>query len=537
MVITHCSVPTVVRKTLSQYALLSRVDREPMCPDGGRSKHGDSPSEERTFMRLKIIAGNLVAVLLLGLISFFVVRSQLTSGLEARVDTTIANDAEVIERSWRLSGIEFTSLVSDRAATREARDVFAALDEDQRRTRGYEAAERLGAWFGDQSRRGVVPDIILFTDETGKVLARNADRNRMYGAILTTQIPALRAVLEHGTELTDVWRKDDEGKVMQVAAAPIRSEAGSVIGTLVVGYDVSNGYATGEARLLSRDVAFVSDQRVYSSSLPTDRAEALKAFLFSEAQRGATVQALGGGADPQPFRTTLGGDEYIGALGRLANTTSAPLAFVVLGNRTTASALASSTNIVLILTVLFALVVLGYGFAIGTQLLRPIEQIEEGLLAVVNGRTDLRLDVQSAELGGLAYRINQLLNVFTGVQETTEDDAGRVSSPPDQAAWKDQAFSEGAAAGGGGAAEPIDDPELGARLEAEPEDAYLARVFQEYVSAKQAAGENLAIPQDKFAQRMKGQAEALAKKHACRMVRFQVQARGAEVVLRPVLIR
>jgi len=93
-----------------------------------------------------------------------------------------------------------------------------------------------------------VPDVVLFTDETGKVLARNADRNRMYGAILTTQLPALRAVLERGTELTDVWRKDDESKVMQVAAAPIRSESGSVIGALVVAYDVSNGYAAGEAR-------------------------------------------------------------------------------------------------------------------------------------------------------------------------------------------------------------------------------------------------------------------------------------------------
>lgn len=488
-------------------------------------------------MRLKIIAGNLVAVLLLGLISFFVVRSQLTSSLEARVDATIANDAQVIERSWRLSGIEFTSLVSDRAATREARDVFAALDEDQRRTRGYEAAERLGAWFGDPSRRGVVPDVVLFTDETGKVLARNADRNRMYGAILTTQLPALRAVLERGTELTDVWRKDDESKVMQVAAAPIRSESGFVIGALVVAYDVSNGYAAGEARLLSRDVAFVSDQRVYSSSLATERADALKTFLFADAQRGATTQALGGGASPPPFRTTLGGDDYIGALGRLSNTDSAPVAFVVLGNRSTASSLASSTNIVLILTVLFAIIVLVYGFAIGTTLLRPIEQIEEGLLAVVNGRTDLRLDVQSAELGGLAYRINQLLNVFTGVQETTEDDAGRVSSPPDQAAWKDQAFSEAGAGGGGGAAEPIDDAELGARLEAEPEDAYLARVYREYVAAKQAAGENLSIPQDKFGQRLKGNGEAVAKKHGCRMVRFQVQTRGTEVVLRPVLIR
>jgi len=492
-------------------------------------------------MRLKIIAGNLVAVLLLGLISFFVVRSQLTSGLEAEVDSTIANDAQVIERSWRLSGIEFTSLVSDRAATREARDVFAALNEDQRRTRGYEAAERLGTWFADPSRRGAIPDLVLFTDETGKILARNADRNGMYNVILTTQLPALRAVLERGTELTDVWRKNDENKVMQVAAAPIRSEAGSVIGALVVAYDVSNGYASSESRLIDREVAFVSDQRVYSSSLSTERAEALKTFLFSDAQRGATTQALGGGANPAPFRTTLGGDDYIGALGRLPNTESAAVAFVVLGNRTEASAAASSTNIVLILTVLFALIVIGYGFAIGTQLLRPIEQIEEGLLAVVNGRTDLRLDVQSTELGGLAYRINQLLNVFTGVQEASEDEAGRVSSPPDQAAWKDQAFAEGAAAGGGGggggAAEPIDDPEIAARLEAEPEDAYLARVYREYVAAKQAAGENIAIPQDKFGQRLKGNADAVSKKHGCRMVRFQVQARGTEVILRPVLIK
>ncbi len=494
-------------------------------------------------MRLKIIAGNLVAVLLLGLISFFVVRSQITTGLESQVDSTISNDAQALVRAWRLSGIEFTSLVAERAATREARDVFGALDEDQRRTRGYEAAERLGAWFGDPSRRGVSPDIVLFTDETGKVLARNADRNRMYGMSLPTQVPALRAVLERGTTLNDVWRKDDEGKLMQVAAAAIRSDAGGVIGALVVAYDVSNGFAAGEAQLLGRDVAFVSDQRVYSSSLPTERAEALKAFLFSDVQRGATTQALGGGADPNPFRTALAGDDYIGSLGRLPHTDSAPIAFVVLGNRTSASALASSTNIILILMVVCVLIVLGYGAAIGTLFLRPIEQIEEGLLAIVNGRTDLRLDVQSAELGGLAYRINQILNVFTGVQETSEDESGRVSSVPEQGDWKDQAFAEGATGGGGaagggsGAADPVDDPAIAARLAAEPEDAYFARVFAEYSAAKQAAGESFAIPQDKFSQRLKGNGEALAKKHACRTVRFDVQTRGSEVILRPVLIR
>jgi hypothetical protein len=116
-----------------------------------------------------------------------------------------------------------------------------------------------------------------------------------------------------------------------------------------------------------------------------------------------------------------------------------------------------------------------------------------------------------------------------------------VSSVPDQGAWKDQAFAEGAApsggGGGAGASEPIDDPALAARLAAEPDDAYFARVYREYSAAKQAAGEAFAIPADKFAARIKGQADALATKHGCRAVRFEVQARGNEIALRPVLIR
>src|SRR6185295_6106518 len=98
------------------------------------------------------------------------------------------------------------------------------------------------------------------------------------------------------------------------------------------------------------------------------------------------------------------------------------------------------------------------------------------------------LDVQSAEFGGLAYRINQLLNVFTGVQETAEDESGRVSSPPNQAAWQDQAFADQPSGGGasaasaaGGANDPIDDPAVAGPLAAEAEADYYARIYKEYV--------------------------------------------------------
>ncbi len=121
------------------------------------------------------------------------------------------------------------------------------------------------------------------------------------------------------------------------------------------------------------------------------------------------------------------------------------------------------------------------------------------------------------------------------------------SRPPPAAnpAWQGSAFdtnasqsSGGGGGGGGGTGDVIDDPNLAASLEAEPEDAYLARVYDEYVQAKTAAGEDVAnIRQEVFTKRLKGQAGALAKKHGVRMVRFKVEVAGTQVSLKPVLIR
>ena len=86
--------------------------------------------------------------------------------------------------------------------------------------------------------------------------------------------------------------------------------------------------------------------------------------------------------------------------------------------------------------------------------------------------------------------------------------------------------------------DPIDDAAIAARLAAEPENAYHARVYQEYVAAKRSAGEDVSnIPQDRFLQRIQGNAKNLAQRHGVAQVRFQVQADGGQVILRPVLIR
>lgn len=495
-------------------------------------------------MRLKIIAGNLVAVLLLGLVSYFVVGSDLEQQLENRVRTQIVNDQALLDRSLRLLALEFVSQVKQRATDPDVALVFTALDDEGRRTRAFEAAERSSAWLGDPARgtRGR-PDIVVVTDDAGKVVARNADRNRMNGMQLDTAIPALRATIRDGEARHGIWKKADEGKLLEVAAAAIRNEQGTITGALVVGYDLSNGLAQSEGKTLGgRDVAFIVDDKVYSSSFTETVAKQLRAHLFGPA-KPVTDAAIGGSVS-NPWTAALDGSQYVGVIAPLPSAAGSKVAYAVLANRTQAVQMVTdSTQTLILLTVVFAIVVLGYGFMVGNSIVKPIEEIEEGVLAVINGNTDLRLETSNPDYGGLAYRINQLLNVFTGVSEgEAEDEQGRVSTVR-QDAWKDSAFSDGAAGGGqaaaggggGGASDVIDDPAVAARLSAEPEEAYYKRVFAEYVAAKKAAGESVAnIPEDRFTQRLKGNEQALVKKHGCKAVRFQVQKNGT---LQPVLIR
>src|ERR1700712_1457456 len=246
-------------------------------------------------MRLKIIAGNLVAVLLLGLVSYSVVGSDLRHDVMGKLLAQIGNDQVLLDRSLRLPALEFVDDVKTRASDSDVRAVFTALDEDGRRTRAYEAAERSAGWFGDPARgpRGR-PLIVAITDDTGKVLARDADRNRMYGSKLDSSLPAVCSTLRDGESRHDVWKKDDEGKLLEFAVSPIRDDSSQVVGTLIVGYDISNGLAQSEGkRLGGRDVAFLVDGKVYSSSLSESLAKKLASYWFGEA-KDVTASAMAG---------------------------------------------------------------------------------------------------------------------------------------------------------------------------------------------------------------------------------------------------
>jgi methyl-accepting chemotaxis protein len=170
------------------------------------------------------------------------------------------------------------------------------------------------------------------------------------------------------------------------------------------------------------------------------------------------------------------------------------------------------------------------GWLLGNYITRPINTLEEGLLAILNGQTDKRFELDHAELGGLGFRIDQLLNQLMGVEEDTTDAEGRVSKAPNAANFTDaldvddkrmtQQASEGTM-----------DPESIRRLASESPAQYYSRIYREYIAAKRAIGEATDhIAEAAFAARIQAMEQEAAQKYG-RPVRYQVQARSKEVVL------
>jgi hypothetical protein len=62
------------------------------------------------------------------------------------------------------------------------------------------------------------------------------------------------------------------------------------------------------------------------------------------------------------------------------------------------------------------------GFLLGNYISQPVAELEDGLLAVINGNQELRFELEHAELGGLVFRINSLLNALMGVPEDGDED-------------------------------------------------------------------------------------------------------------------
>ncbi|MGH7435279.1 MAG: MXAN_5187 C-terminal domain-containing protein, partial [Polyangiaceae bacterium] len=276
-----------------------------------------------------------------------------------------------------------------------------------------------------------VPTLVALVDPSGKVVGRN-NSNLGRGDDLASQYPGLKAALASGQSGSDVWYEHDRYLASYVA---VHDEQGKNMGELVIGRPLNDTLSRVSEATTGRALIVVVPK---GDSFEVVAHSAMTAPTLDDAVGKAALEVLKNSLSHQ--QTDVAADANI-------LVAASPLPALADGKRgllvaaAPASLIQDPTGIALPPIMgslaLGILLVVVAGWLLGNYITQPVNMLEEGLLAILNGQTDKRFELDHAELGGLAFRIDQLLNQLMGVEEDTTDAEGRVSMAPNAANFSD----------------------------------------------------------------------------------------------------
>jgi hypothetical protein len=311
-------------------------------------------------MRWKLLAGNVVAIIVVGLLGWFFVEGRARAALSRDVEPSVQRAQALLEAVRAQDGDLLPSAAQEAGSASATETVFAADNESAARESAYRAAETLGRQFVSLPRRGRPPELLAFLNEEGRVLARNADRNLDVGRNLRQEFPAVARALG-GFPVRDYIRYGEQGW-LEVAVVPVRRE-GRVRGALVVGFTIADSAARSDAERIGVDVG----------------------YLFRE-----------GNPMPGAFTQSAGA--------------------VVLRSLTAAREPAGDLALPVLLAMALGLVIaVGVNLALTAMQQKKIEEIEGTLLQMIQGNDQVRVEVKDEELGGIVTNINTLVDRLTNV--------------------------------------------------------------------------------------------------------------------------
>jgi hypothetical protein len=477
-------------------------------------------------MRIKIIAVNALIVAVVGLLSFWLVRAQLSSatGNKDQLSADARRDAQGAAARLQLDGLRAERWLTTRAAEPATQEPLTKGTANARGEAATKRADELTSQMkGSPLFEGNVPTYVALVDAAGRIVGRNGSALAR-GDDLATAYPGLRQTLTTGQSGSDVWVDKDRYLATYVA---VHDEKGQIIGALVVGRPLADTLARVSEETTGRPLVLMVSQKdqldpvAHSQTSPLDESITKGA---REGIRGALLSGHAGVVKDGEFLVAAAPLEALGDGHRAVLVAAAPASPIEGSSALSISMLAA--------TAVGILLVIMAGWLLGNYITRPIATLEEGLLAILNGQADRRFELDHAELGGLAFRIDQLLNQLMGVEEDTTDAEGRPSHEPDTSHFSDaMSVEEKRMQSKVSASELGASPEQAATLAAEPASSYYARIYREYIGAKRNLGEATEhITEQAFVQRIQGMEKEAAAKYG-RPVRYQVQQRGNEVVL------
>lgn len=234
-------------------------------------------------MRWKIIIVNSAIWIVLGGLAAML--------LTVRLEGVLSNPAQrksEAERAVRsasmqleLEGLRLERWLAARATEEDVSGVFAGGTLEARAENASVQAKRLrDAAAQSAETSGVSIPIVLFLDPRGVVVGRN-DSSQMRGEDLARAYPGIASALSSGQTSSQVWLNRQRSEQLLVSCAPIRGEAGEVLGALVAG-------------------APLNDERLGSLSQATSGL-ALAVAVTRDGAALELIAAAEGGVESSPF--------------------------------------------------------------------------------------------------------------------------------------------------------------------------------------------------------------------------------------------
>jgi hypothetical protein len=389
-------------------------------------------------MRSKIIAVNAGIVIVIAALTYVLLQTSLKDTLAnpAQRKREVAQALRAASAQLALDALRMERWLESGTSVDSARNVFGMSTAEARSEAATAEANRLrDAAVSEPMFAKMAPSLVLFVDDKGMAVGRNGSA-MMRGEQIASQYPSLADSLKSGHTGSAVWINKQRQEQMLASFAPVRSETGALLGAVVIGTPLSDERLTRTSDLTSGQTlvfALVSDKAVDSvadSAASADVLSAMSDTSVASAARQALSSGSVAGAD------VVLGDRLYGAIpvdgyGKTNAVLLAALPSSLVGS------VSGLLWPVLAIGGLGLLLVVAGGVLLGNYISAPISELEDGLLAIINGQSDLRFQLEHPELGGLVFRINSLLNAMMGVAEDTTDDQGRPSQGPSAQGFQD----------------------------------------------------------------------------------------------------
>lgn len=368
---------------------------------------------------------------------------------------------------------------------------------------------------------------VILIDRDGNVLGQNGSATSgLAGQNLASIYPSLKKAMDDDRPASEVWVNPKRDEQRLASYAPVHGADRKVVGALVVASEIDDGRLSAASDRTSGHALVVavkgdSGLRVLARSSTAD--QPLVDALGKSPAADAALKTIELGETQEVVGLPAGHVGYTRVLeGYSGGTRAALIAVVKPPARDIGLSLLWPAAVAIVLGIILVVIA---GIMLDAYLNRPIAEIEEGLLAIMNGQTNRRLEIEHAELGGVVFRINSLLNQLFGVTEDDTDEEGRPSRAPTSRAFNEAlSVDESVAMSGGNAAEAE-------ALFQQSDAEYEAATFGAYIAAKRSIGDPTDhITQGDFVARLKASEQELAQKHG-KPVRFRVETKGKEVVL------